>query len=388
MESVIDGITSSGRSLYLGLFLKVGGATQKECCAESIPEEGVGRDVKTVEKTVEKTVAKTAAKSVQKKVDLKKVGLAKSSGKAPQLNATKNSNQTPKSKNAKTETASAAVKTAAASVPSKASMATQASVKAPLKTSAPAQKMKPKATPLRTLATSANSPAMKTASVPKALAPVAAVAAPLKPAEAAVPAVHPDAALLAPKTPARSNRGYRPGAVEATKTLAELSDEPIEFKVGDNAVYPGHGVGRVNAIETKEIAGTKLTFYSIQILDSGMKIMVPQMNVKSVGLRPIISKEEAILVVSILKQTDVKIDNQTWNRRYREYMEKIKTGGVREIAEVLRDLFLLKVDKELSFGERKMLDTARSLLIKELILATGRDELMKEAEVKAILDLS
>lgn len=200
--------------------------------------------------------------------------------------------------------------------------------------------------------------------------------------------INPDAALLAPKTPVRSSRAYRPGAVEATKTLAELSNEPIEFKVGDNAVYPGHGVGRVNAIETKEIAGTKLTFYSIQILESGMKIMVPQANVKNVGLRPIISKEEATLVVSILKQTDVKIDNQTWNRRYREYMEKIKTGGVREIAEVLRDLFLLKVDKELSFGERKMLDTARSLLIKELILATGRDELMKEAEVKAILDLS
>lgn len=226
----------------------------------------------------------------------------------------------------------------------------------------------------------------------------AAVAAPLKTSsqieEQAVAMAenpidtNPDAALLAPKTPIRSSRAYRPGAVEATKTLAELSNEPIEFKVGDNAVYPGHGVGRVNAIETKEIAGTKLTFYSIQILDSGMKIMVPQANVKNVGLRPIISKEEATLVVSILKQTDVKIDNQTWNRRYREYMEKIKTGGVREIAEVLRDLFLLKVDKELSFGERKMLDTARSLLIKELILATGRDELMKEAEVKAILDLS
>jgi CarD family transcriptional regulator len=198
----------------------------------------------------------------------------------------------------------------------------------------------------------------------------------------------PDAALLAPKTPMRSGRGYRPGAVEATKTLAELSNQPIEFKVGDNAVYPGHGVGRVNAIESKEIAGTKLTFYSIQILDSGMKIMVPQANVKSVGLRPIISREEAYSVIGILKETNVKIDNQTWNRRYREYMEKIKTGGVREIAEVLRDLFLLKVDKELSFGERKMLDTARSLLIKELILATGRDELMKEAEVKAILDLT
>jgi CarD family transcriptional regulator len=109
--------------------------------------------------------------------------------------------------------------------------------------------------------------------------------------------------------------------------------------------------------------------------------------VKSVGLRPIISKTEAEEVIGILKQTNVKIDNQTWNRRYREYMEKIKTGGVREIAEVLRDLFLLKVDKELSFGERKMLDTARSLLIKELILATGRDQLEQEGEVRAILGL-
>ncbi len=246
----------------------------------------------------------------------------------------------------------------------------KASVKAPLKNS---------------VQTSVSSKTPGVAASSKSVASAAVKSAPVVAPE--VP-VNPDAALLAPKTPARSNRGYRPGAVEATKTLAELSDEPIEFKVGDNAVYPGHGVGRVNAIETKEIAGTKLTFYSIQILDSGMKIMVPQANVKNVGLRPIISKEEATLVVSILKQTDVKIDNQTWNRRYREYMEKIKTGGVREIAEVLRDLFLLKVDKELSFGERKMLDTARSLLIKELILATGRDELMKEAEVKAILDLT
>ena len=193
-----------------------------------------------------------------------------------------------------------------------------------------------------------------------------------------------DAALLAPKTPVRSNRGYRPGAVEATKTLAELSNQPIEFKVGDNAVYPGHGVGRVNAIETKEIAGTKLTFYSIQILDSGMKIMVPQANVKNVGLRPIISREEAYSVIGILKETNVKIDNQTWNRRYREYMEKIKTGGVREIAEVLRDLFLLKVDKELSFGERKMLDTARNLLVKELAIARAHPEEKIMEELRTI----
>lgn len=158
----------------------------------------------------------------------------------------------------------------------------------------------------------------------------------------------------------------------------------VQFKVGDNAVYPGHGVGRVMAIETKEILGTKQTFYSLQIIETGMKIMIPKENVVSVGLRPIISKTEAEKVLGILREKEVKIDNQTWNRRYREYMEKIKTGSVFEIAEVLRDLFLLKVDKELSFGERKMLDTARTLLLKELTLATSENELFQEEEVRQI----
>lgn len=158
----------------------------------------------------------------------------------------------------------------------------------------------------------------------------------------------------------------------------------VTFKVGDNAVYPGHGVGRVTAIETKEILGNKQTFYSIQIIETGMKIMIPKDNVASVGLRPIISKDEANKVLEILKEKEVKIDNQTWNRRYREYMEKIKTGSVFEIAEVLRDLFVLKVDKELSFGERKMLDTARTLLLKELTLATSENELFGDEEVRQI----
>lgn len=161
----------------------------------------------------------------------------------------------------------------------------------------------------------------------------------------------------------------------------------LQFKVGDNAVYPGHGVGRVMAIETKEILGNKQTFYSLQIIETGMKIMIPKDNVASVGLRPIISQDEANKVLSILKEKDVKIDNQTWNRRYREYMEKIKTGSVFEIAEVLRDLFLLKADKELSFGERKMLDSARTLLLKELSLATSQDDMFKEDEMKQIFGM-
>lgn len=159
------------------------------------------------------------------------------------------------------------------------------------------------------------------------------------------------------------------------------------FNVGDNAVYPGHGVGKVIANETKEILGQKKTFYTIQIIENGMKIMIPQDNVESVGLRPIISRGQADEVIEILKSKEAKIDNQTWNRRYRDYMEKIKTGSVFEIAEVLRDLYVLKVDKELSFGERKMLDTARNLLLKELTLATEKGELDSQEEVKAIFGL-
>lgn len=161
----------------------------------------------------------------------------------------------------------------------------------------------------------------------------------------------------------------------------------VSFNVGDHAVYPGHGVGEVVSIDTKDILGNSVTFYNIRILDSGMKIMIPKANVANVGLRPIISKGEASEVITILKTKEIKIDNQTWNRRYREYMEKIKTGSVFEIAEVLRDLFLLKVDKELSFGERKMLDTARTLLLKELSLATSLDELKSQDEVKAIFNI-
>ena len=158
-----------------------------------------------------------------------------------------------------------------------------------------------------------------------------------------------------------------------------------QFKVGEHAVYPGHGVGRISSIEYKEILGTKHEFYSVLIIETGMKIMIPAANIKSVGLRPLISKEEAMKVVTILKDKNVKIDTQTWNRRYRDYMEKIKTGSVFEIAEVLRDLYVLKVDKELSFGEKKMLDTAKNLLLKELNLAPEVNNVVNsDSEIKAI----
>ena len=130
------------------------------------------------------------------------------------------------------------------------------------------------------------------------------------------------------------------------------------FKIGDLAVYPAHGVGIIERIESQEFSGASQDFYVMRILENDMIIMIPTQNVDSVGLRGIIGKKEVPKLYSILEKRDVVIDNQTWNRRYREYTDKIKTGSVFEVAEVYRDLLILKIEKELSFGERKMLDTA------------------------------
>ena len=156
------------------------------------------------------------------------------------------------------------------------------------------------------------------------------------------------------------------------------------FRVGDKAVYPAHGVAEVQGIESKEISGTKHQFYILKILETGMRIMVPLNNVDAVGLRGVISSSEADEVYTILRSKEMAVDGQTWNRRHREYMEKIKTGSVFEVAEVLRDLSLLRSDKDLSFGERKVLDTARSLLVKELALAKRRKERDIEKEIDKI----
>src|SRR3954466_3345143 len=146
------------------------------------------------------------------------------------------------------------------------------------------------------------------------------------------------------------------------------------FRVGDKAVYPAHGVAEITGIERREISGTEQTFYILRILENGMRIMVPMKNAAAVGLRAVVGKQEIKEVYDILRSKEVSVDGQTWNRRYREDMEKIKTGSVFEIAEVLRDLTLLKTDKDLSFGERKMLDTARTLLVKELAVAKSAKE--------------
>ena len=160
----------------------------------------------------------------------------------------------------------------------------------------------------------------------------------------------------------------------------------MTFKVGDLAVYPAHGVGRIEAVETKEISGLQQSFYIMRILENNMIIMIPIQNVEGVGLRQVISAKQVSEVFKILKETDVNLETQNWNRRYREYMDKIKTGSAFEVAAVLRDLSLLRIDKELSFGERKMLDTARNLLVKEISVAKNQAESKVEKDIMKLFE--
>lgn len=165
-----------------------------------------------------------------------------------------------------------------------------------------------------------------------------------------------------------------------------VCEQRRDFNVGDKAVYPGHGVGIIEAIETKVISGNEELFYVMRILNNGMTIMIPKSNLNSVGLRQVISEKEVNKVYMILQQKEVPRDNQqTWNRRYRNYTEKIKTGSVFEIAEVLRILFRLKRVKELSFGEKKILDTAQNLLIKEISVAKKQKEEVTRKEMQSLL---
>ncbi len=146
------------------------------------------------------------------------------------------------------------------------------------------------------------------------------------------------------------------------------------FKIGDKAVYPAQGVTEITGIETRDICGNQEVFYVLKVLDSEKRIMVPLSKVRSVGLREVIADSEVDVVYEILRERERPVDTQTWNRRYRKYVEKIKTGSVHDVAEVLRDLYLTRYEKPLSCREREMLDMAKRLLIKELSIASNSDE--------------
>ena len=158
------------------------------------------------------------------------------------------------------------------------------------------------------------------------------------------------------------------------------------FQIGQLAVYPAHGVGRIESVQERKESPSLEKFYIMRLLDSDMIIMIPTGNARNIGLRDMIDAPAVTEVYKILQHRPTRLNNQTWNRRYRDYMDKIKTGSPFRVAEVLRDLTLLKSEKDLSFGERKMLDTAKNLLIKELSLVNNKQEDEVEAQLQELLE--
>ena len=168
------------------------------------------------------------------------------------------------------------------------------------------------------------------------------------------------------------------------KQTKKNTDNVRKFKVGDLAVYPAHGVGRIEAIEEKVINGEHHDFYILKVIENGMVIMIPTWNVDQVGLRNIVDPDDIPKIYDVLnRELPVTLDKQTWNRRYKEYMDKIKTGSIYDVAEVFRDLYHLKLTKDLSFGERKLFDTAQILLITELSTSKKVDEAEIRSDIKS-----
>ncbi len=147
-----------------------------------------------------------------------------------------------------------------------------------------------------------------------------------------------------------------------------------QFTVGDRAVYQGKGIGEITEVGTMQVGGASLEVYTLR-MEGGAIVRIPTHKAADVGLRGLIEAAEVPAVYEILREAAGRPKDKTWNRRYRAYSEKLRAGSVQEIAEVTRDLSRLQDDKELSYGERQMLEQARSLLVKELSIATRRDEI-------------
>ena len=161
----------------------------------------------------------------------------------------------------------------------------------------------------------------------------------------------------------------------------------MQFEVGDKAVVPSHGVGIVKEISSVDMDGETYAMYVIKILDNGLTYSVPVNNLGANGIREVIPLEAVDKVYEVLKDRETPADKQTWNRRYREYMNKIKTGDPLEVAAVLRDLARLKSEKTLSFGERKMYDQAHSLIVQEVAVARDVDEQIIKDEIEKIFEV-
>ena len=152
------------------------------------------------------------------------------------------------------------------------------------------------------------------------------------------------------------------------------------FNVGDKIVYPMHGAGTIDSIEEKDILGEKQSYYILR-MPGGVKVMIPTAKAEEVGVRNIIDKGSADKVISVLEQNETDMD-KNWNKRYRDNMDKMKSGDIYEVADVVRNLSFKQKEKGLSTGEKKMLNNAKQILVSELVLA----EHASQEEVEEIVE--
>jgi CarD family transcriptional regulator len=145
------------------------------------------------------------------------------------------------------------------------------------------------------------------------------------------------------------------------------------FNIGDKVVYPMHGAGIIEAIEEKEILGERQKYYIMRMPIGDMKVMIPLKNIKEIGVREIAGEDEIKEVFNILRGEKSKMSSN-WNHRYRANMQKIKSGNIFQVAEVVRNLALREKEKGLSTGERKMLENAKQILASEIVLSKNIDE--------------
>ena len=166
-----------------------------------------------------------------------------------------------------------------------------------------------------------------------------------------------------------------------------IEAELIEFEIGDNVVYPHHGAGKVLKKESKEIFGEKQEYLTIKILHNDMTVMVPCCNAGKAGLRRVIDEETVKKVLDVLRD-DVSEMPKNWNRRFKHNRDKIKTGDIYELAEVVRNLAIREQEKGLSTGEKQMFTRAKKILASELMYALEMEEDEAEEHLDALLDKS
>lgn len=158
----------------------------------------------------------------------------------------------------------------------------------------------------------------------------------------------------------------------------------MEFKVGDTVVYPHHGAAKIEEIMERELNGEPVQYLKLQILQSDLSIQVPAKNAELVGVRDVVGEEGLRKVFSVLRETDVE-EAGNWSRRYKANQERLGSGDINKVAEVVRDLWRRDQDRGLSAGEKRMLSKARQVLVGELALAEGVDE-EKTNEIFARID--